>query len=552
MKYKNSVNSEHTQRTITPPPPPHRNTRNYLLLICLSLCLTLLFAGCPLNYQPDEDTENINLLTSSNLTNIRVSGDFHPEYGKTTPLRLDYTDGSSDFAYLDYLGSVFLENGQTANSRGKTFYRLYLTNEETSILLGRKFDENPIHLRIDALGSLHFRQPRENPADGGALYIPIGTVEEFIRIGLNDETRNGSYLLMGELDMLGSSAMSAPRLNWTPIGMNDVGDPPADKFTGRFDGGGEKISNLYIDKSDGDYYNIGLFGYIAGAVLKNIVIASGSVQGYENVGGIAGCAEGNSEISGCSNAAAVTTNSYHAGGVVGNLGYSGAGSVTACSNTGDVMGELLAGGIAGYGGSATVTACYNTGAVTAYYSVGGVVGTAHTITACYNTGAVRGGSYVGGVAGQTTDSAAITACYNTGAVTANNEKVGGIAGFTGGGSNITACYNTGAVTSITDTAYGVVGFVNWPGTVTACYWLYLPGDNAAELGKNAVPPPSNDNAEPFAGDAWPSFDTDWSAYKWTQSGDEITPGKYWKSLGLWSESPTDGSKSEFPKLYWQQ
>jgi hypothetical protein len=35
------------------------------------------------------------------------------------------------------------------------------------------------------------------------------------------------------------------------------------------------------------------------------------------------------------------------------------------------------------------------------------------------------------------------------------------------------------------------------------------------------------------------------------SGDWSDCQQYWKSAGQWSEPPTDGNKSEFPKLYWQ-
>jgi hypothetical protein len=83
------------------------------------------------------------------------------------------------------------------------------------------------------------------------------------------------------------------------------------------------------------------------------------------------------------------------------------------------------------------------------------------------------------------------------------------------------------------------------GSITACYWLDLPGPSAAANGI-VWPSPNNTNAEPFAQNVWPG----WSAYTWTQSGDE-TNGKYWKTIGQWSTPPTDGSKSEFPKLYWE-
>jgi hypothetical protein len=411
----------------------------------------------------------------------------------------------------------------------------------------------------------------------------------------------GNYLITNELDMLGGAAMRAPRLNWAPIGMSTTSSP-ADKFTGRFDGGGKKLWNLYIERTSGACYNIGLFGYVEGAVLRNIVIASGSVQGYYDVGGIAGGAR-NSEISGCSNGAGITATADNAGGVMGYsysstitacyntgvvtandraggvAGYRHGGSITGCYNTGSVTaGAAVAGGVAGYiRGSGLITGCYNTGSVTANTNTaGGVAGLGFTgnITACYNTGAVTANNRAGGIMGYATNGSNITACYNTGAVTAYNDYAGGVAGETNGASTITGCYNSGAVTAYNNYAGGVAGYhtfayitacyntgaVTSPGakkggvlgylfsaTITKCYWLNLSSGGVSQGNGSTANDPQ---AKSFSSSDWPSFTTGWSAYEWTQSGDE-TNGKYWKSIGQWSSNPIDGSKSEFPKLYWE-
>jgi hypothetical protein len=646
MKYTNSVKEEFTQRTITPP-PPHRNTRNYLLFIALSLLVCGLFLACPVYTQPYFEIP----LKNPAVTNIQIEGEYVPKKGEKLPILLYYLDNTFDYGCIDDTGTVVLDDKKIVNTRGKIFYRLYLRDAENSILLGRKFDESPIRFKLDAQGKLQFRD---------AVPTPIDTVEEFIRIGLNNETQRGSYLLTNELDMLGSPARLAPRLNWAPIGMTDGWSPPADKFTGIFDGGGKEIWNLYINRTSGVNKNIGLFGYVEAAVLKNIIIRSGSVQGSEKVGGIAGNAASNNEISGCSNAAEVTAEYSHAGGVAGYSDYNN-NTITRCSNTGNVTAGSCAGGVAGsntYGGAisdcsntgkvsserdcaggvagdntngaisdcsntgevrterdfaggivgqndfgnisgcsntgevssgrdyaggmagksslitdcsntggvraernyaggmagynwSTITACSNTGAVTANaYYAGGMAGfntNYGAITACSNTGAVTANAnYAGGVAGYNDElAAAITACSNTGAVTANTDYAGGVAGYSKNSfPAITACYNTGAVTSPGANKGGVLGGLSGVDTIE-CYWLDLSAFNAAANGIGS--PTSNNNAEAFAQNVWPG----WSAYRWTQSGDEAA-GKYWKSLGLWSSSPTDGSKSEFPKLYWQQ
>ncbi|MFR9542304.1 MAG: GLUG motif-containing protein [Rikenellaceae bacterium] len=65
-----------------------------------------------------------------------------------------------------------------------------------------------------------------------------------------------------------------------------------------------------------------------------------------------------------------------------------------------------------------------------------------SVTACYNTGSILGSSYVGGVVGYSTNysSSSITACYNTGAVDGNGDNyyAGGVAGYAS--SYLYGCY----------------------------------------------------------------------------------------------------------------
>ena len=124
--------------------------------------------------------------------------------------------------------------------------------------------------------------------------------------------------------------------------------------------------------------HVGLFGYNTGAI-SNLGIVSGSVTGYQRVGGVVGRNSGT--ITACYNQASVTGNQL-VGGVIG----SNYGAVTASYNTGAVNGTIYVGGVAAYNtGSGTITASYNTGAINGTDSVGGVVGefTGCTVTACY-------------------------------------------------------------------------------------------------------------------------------------------------------------------------
>lgn len=82
--------------------------------------------------------------------------------------------------------------------------------------------------------------------------------------------------------------------NITPIGVN------THSFAGNFDGNNKTISGLNISVAGN---NVGLFGYISGATIKNLTV-NGSVKGSSNVGSVVGYAL-NSTIENVTNNASV-------------------------------------------------------------------------------------------------------------------------------------------------------------------------------------------------------------------------------------------------------
>jgi hypothetical protein len=402
-------------------------------------------------------------------------------------------DTSSGFWYENNQFS-YQKEWNDQGEAGKTYHTLRIISGNENILLGRAFDgADPVLLNVDSNGKLQFREAQaNNPHDPGVPYISIDTAGELALIGRDAETRAGTYEQKRDLDLLGvppaGSGIMAPRPhNWAPIGgMNTTLDPPAAKFTGIFDGGGREIRNLYINRTTGNRYQIGLFGYIDGAKLRNIILQSGSVQGYGRVGGIAGNAVNGSEISDCSNAASVTAASTNAGGIVGG-NTSNSLTLTGCSNSGEVSGTSQVGGVVGYLYSGGITGCSNTGRITGSGSnIGGVAGSSSgdNISACFNTGAVTAtgtdSRQIGGVAG--VSGGDNTACFNTGAVTAMGTSSYFIGGVAGEAKNVTACFNSGAITSrgtsetIDFYSGGPIGSVYTGGVagkaygnVTACY-----------------------------------------------------------------------------------
>lgn len=238
------------------------------------------------------------------------------------------------------------------------------------------------------------------------------------------------------------------------------------RMAGTFDGAGFALKNLNIRTDDSPYLDsfpqsIGFIGIIekTGKVL-NVHIESGSIDGGERVGAIAGHSSG--IIMNCTNKASVIGNSgATVGGIVGiidsrpgedlrmiNINYE---KLVNCSNSGSVSG-YQASGIAGYSRTAHIVDCTNSGKILGYYTAG-IAHSSLSVVSCINTGVV------GDV--ETTKSAGILApdsmnetfgsgndngimlnCANSGTITAQIVAAGIIIEST---SPIVNCANTGAV-----------------------------------------------------------------------------------------------------------
>ena len=175
----------------------------------------------------------------------------------------------------------------------------------------------------------------------------------------------------------------------------------------------------------------------------------GQVQGSSNVGGIVGRMAERRTLSGFANTGSVTGNYDNVGGIIGYVDYYT--SVTDCRNTGSVKGSN-AGGIAGFSKAGTISGCVNTGSLTNGQSlngaVGGIVGYADVntvISYCSNSGVIQADaddSRYGGIVGHL-DNAKVHYCYNLGEVSCRSEA-GGIIGHAWY-SEVKCCFNTGYV-----------------------------------------------------------------------------------------------------------
>ncbi|MBD3768125.1 MAG: filamentous hemagglutinin N-terminal domain-containing protein [Gammaproteobacteria bacterium] len=194
-----------------------------------------------------------NTLTLSAIRNIEINSS------------IDASGGSG--------GKLVLEYGQGAVAASNT--ATYTINAPVSLNSGQNFSTK--------LGS--------NGTVIDYTVVTDRTGLEGMAAGLG-----GSYALGGDIDLSGSG--------WTPVGNSST------KFTGQFDGLGNRISNLTIN-SPHDF--VGLFGIVASSsTVRNVGMENVSITtpGSNNVGGLAGINEG------------TVINSYMSGSVSG-LNYVG-------------------------------------------------------------------------------------------------------------------------------------------------------------------------------------------------------------------------------------
>ena len=257
------------------------------------------------------------------------------------------------------------------------------------------------------------------------------------------DTQNLHFALTTDIDLNGSEDQL-----WTPIGLGSnyyyedgcervpySSETPNNSFKGHFDGGGHKIYNIYTK----DISLAGLFGYVDGpSIIENVTVENGFIQNAQYGGGIIGKGNISVVVTNCSNGADISGD--YVGGIIG----SGCGSISRCSNSGYIKGNIVGGGISGTLAT-QISECYNTGRVVAYSN------------SC------------GGIVGSSIKEVSIVNCYNMGRVYGTAQYAGGIGGSLLKGL-VKNCYNAGDLTGSQSTAGGIIGS-NFNGTVDNCYYL---------------------------------------------------------------------------------
>ena len=259
-----------------------------------------------------------------------------------------------------------------------------------------------------------------------------------------------------------ADAASVAEASWNPIGDSHA-------FKGIFDGNGHTVSDLYINSSG---YNLGLFGQVAGAEIKNVTV-QGNVTGFyeeansqsgQYVGLVLGIGSSGVKLENCESRGSVTGYKF-VGGIVGLVPSSG-GTITMCTNRATVKnysgqsGEYF-GGIVGSGCGLSLCANY-ADITTESDNVGGLAGVLSSdsnwkgMNNCMNVGNVKGKQNVGGLVG------------NCGAAqNVNNYSIGRVEATSQYAGLLVGTYTNNPSTAFEKTYYVEEGFVVENGTTVA-------------------------------------------------------------------------------------
>jgi len=281
------------------------------------------------------------------------------------------------------------------------------------------------------------------------------------------------YELMSDLDF-DTNGDSVMDINDTYFDYDNDGNNngwlPIPAYASNFDGNGHIIHNLFIDRPLADAEtngrNIGLFASITKQQIeiKNLRLMGGSVNGDEQVGGLAGGAGATSQSIYRNLHTDLSVNgSTKVGGLIG-LGGVGV-TIQQSSTSGTVMGNGdYIGGILGWAAYSGIYDSETSASITSSgHSIGGLVGFGIPviIRGSIARGDVTGTDYVGGLVGRVIGpfNAEVSNSRAHGDVTATNNYAGGLIGSIEDRVFVAQNYATGQVSGV-DAVGGLAGSIN--------------------------------------------------------------------------------------------
>ncbi|MCU0949568.1 MAG: YDG domain-containing protein [Burkholderiaceae bacterium] len=325
-------------------------------------------------------------------------------------------------------------------------------------------------------GSVRLPGPNSGFRLNGTPYVMVRSLAELQAIDGNATVLGGFYALADDIDGLGAA--------FNPIG-NDATTAlsASNSFSGRFQGLGNRVANLLIDRPTSN--SAGLFASLQNADVANLELANLVVSGNQNVGTLVGTAGGSTRVQGvhasggAASALDSTSSGVRVGGLIGAVPVSTTVSVLDSSaavassgrtnvgtaSVGGLVGQMLSGSVADASASGAVIATISSGTNDVSYRLGGLIGDATLVSIQRSSasGAVTEGRDSGGLVGRYAPGTGNVFSDNSASgVVSGNGNAGGLVGYALGTGALVSSQATGAVsTSVPETtglyAGGAVG-----------------------------------------------------------------------------------------------
>ena len=325
-----------------------------------------------------------------------------------------------------------------------------VANATTSLNDGSSIFENIINrIMYGTVGSTAEAIKKYFEAGYSTLTI---TNEEQLR-ALAEYVNNGNSC-EGKVIKLGNNIVVNSNEEWIPIGKEGVA------FKGTFNGNNYTISGINFNRNNklnSEVTNVGLFGYVQKATIKNVKIENSRFSiPYTLTPDISGTSiDVRIQPDNNNGLLHVSDPAYRNLGAV--VGFNNEGTISNCIiNNVDVSGLTMVGGIVGYNYKGIVSNCKSENSkVKGLYNIGGIVGenknigtvknctNKSSVSAFINSGGIVGASYGTDVSG--TEVALIKDCINEGNVSGFIESIGGITGRNTRNATVESCINKGKV-----------------------------------------------------------------------------------------------------------
>lgn len=347
-------------------------------------------------------------------------------------------------------------------------------------------------------------------------------------------------------------------------GFSPIGDSPTEgdrqqvAFSGVYNGGGHKISNLHIERTT--EHTVGLFGYVKDVAhtghtaIRNVYVEDIFAVGSDYVGGLVGW-NIDAWIDSCVVTGSVSTGFGTAGGLVGFDQDEIHNCHTMVYTSGDP-----AGGLVGYKefGHIVNSSAHDT-VFSIMSSAGGLVGRMYQgdIANSYSDAFVVGFAFTGGLVGRMSNISKIENCYSKGKVSgqATNmfSSTGGFIGLVegsavGSGCLVENCYSLSEVEILSTSGITSQGFIGSVSMTNSFLNNFFNINTSGQLSDTSSASTALDSGAmrelaTFTNTTTPGLDSPWDfAYHYhDDTGDE----------DLWDLDTTRMINDGYPFLFWE-